>query len=965
MQVDYLDLHELCLLEELWQKHPILATSTPEQREKAIRAFIEYMRRELAIDAPLLNPLRQEQLRRQVNILKEVWQFDENEELRQATQFVMPSDEALPENSRSLSLRTSLGHFLRSPQTWPVLDRQMDEDAYETFLTALVDVLLGTNLLTEVGVGKARAFQIRHDALLWKIGDGTTVPVDQIRSKRMEARTRVERPVNTFFKQFYGGGASSLRAVEGHEHTGQVKQILREQREQEFRRGELPVLFCSPTMELGIDIADLNTVHMRNVPPTPANYAQRSGRAGRSGQPAFVATYCSVGSGHDQYFFQRPLQMVAGIVAPPQIELANEDLIRAHVHAVWLSAVGINLGRSMLDIVNTGAEGYPLQADIQAIIELSPVQLDACFGACTRILEQSEADLRATSWYNEDWLRSVLTKSPRAFDSACSRWRELFSAADEQLRESRRMIDLSYQRKTSRYESKDAERRHAEAFRQKDLLCNTGDRQGESDFYPYRYLASEGFLPGYNFPRLPVRAFLRTGLEEGDYLSRPRFLALTEFGPQNVIYHEGRKYKVVRTQFRAGDASRHFVRAKLCKVCGYFHESGDTLTDVCENCETQLTARTSDLLPQLFEMITQTTQRVERINCEEEERLREGYITTTHYRFAPDGGRLRRVEAEARGVDVPSLHLSYGPQATILRINHGWRRAQQRGFSLDLRRGIWYKRPGEEGPAEPGTDGAEVKHGVRISVRDIRNLLLIQPPMEISGDKDASATLQYALQRGIQEVFQLEGQELSSELLGEEGPYRILLWESTEGGAGVLRRLVEEPDALARVAAEALRICHFDPATGKELEKEVGECVRACYRCLLTYSNQPFHALLNRHDISDFLVGLAQGEVVRLGGDSATNIDPSSVDGLTPFAQRVLQTLQSTGRRQPDGILPEIIGHQPHFWFEPSTAVLCPEPGVSVDEMRYDLEDGGCRVIVLVDGDDLESQLAKHTFWNA
>ncbi len=83
----------------------------------------------------------------------------------------------------------------------------------------------------------------------------------------------------------------------------------------------------------------------------------------------------------------------------------------------------------------------------------------------------------------------------------------------------------------------------------------------------------------------------------------------------------------------------------------------------------------------------------------------------------------------------------------------------------------------------------------------------------------------------------------------------------------MLRRLVDEPDALARVASRALRICHFDPVTGQDehaAESAPEErCAHACYDCLLSYGNQGNHLLVDRHSTRDLLLALARSTVRR------------------------------------------------------------------------------------------------------
>src|SRR5690606_20612140 len=149
----------------------------------------------------------------------------------------------------------------------------------------------------------------------------------------------------------------------------------------------LPALFCSPTMELGVDISALNAVYLRNVPPTPANYAQRAGRAGRSGQAAVIVTYCAAQSPHDQYFFERRNDMVAGVVRPPALDITNEELVRSHLHAVWLAEAKLALSPDIPEILDLKAAKYPLKQEVIEVIN-RPSLVRAARAPMKRVLDQ-------------------------------------------------------------------------------------------------------------------------------------------------------------------------------------------------------------------------------------------------------------------------------------------------------------------------------------------------------------------------------------------------------------------------------------------------------------------------------------------------------------------------------------------------------------------------------------------------
>ncbi|MDH1169162.1 DEAD/DEAH box helicase [Pantoea agglomerans] len=133
------------------------------------------------------------------------------------------------------------------------------------------------------------------------------------------------------------------RVVEGGfyyrtaEHSAQQSSERLQSYEKMFKNGQLNVLNCSTTMEMGVDIGGISAVVMNNVPPHPANYLQRAGRAGRSKESRAISYTLCKGNPHDQQVFANPLWPFETLIPAPMVALNSIRVVQRHVNALLLS----------------------------------------------------------------------------------------------------------------------------------------------------------------------------------------------------------------------------------------------------------------------------------------------------------------------------------------------------------------------------------------------------------------------------------------------------------------------------------------------------------------------------------------------------------------------------------------------------------------------------------------------------
>ncbi len=151
------------------------------------------------------------------------------------------------------------------------------------------------------------------------------------------------------------GGAYYVTA----EHSAQQSASRLDDYEKKFKEGKKNVLNCSTTMEMGVDIGGITAVVMNNVPPHPANYLQRAGRAGRSKESRALGYTLCKGNPHDMLVFNQPKWAFTTSIPAPYVELNSAKLVQRHVNSFLLSKfLNDEVGETEKDKINLTLEWF-------------------------------------------------------------------------------------------------------------------------------------------------------------------------------------------------------------------------------------------------------------------------------------------------------------------------------------------------------------------------------------------------------------------------------------------------------------------------------------------------------------------------------------------------------------------------------------------------------------------------------
>lgn len=588
------------------------------------------------------------------------------------------------------------------------------------------------------------------------------------------------------------------------EHTAQLNRKTAKRYQLDFKNKKINILSCSTTFEMGIDIGDLETVFMRNVPPTPANYVQRAGRAGRrKNSAAYVLTYCSTGS-HDYTYFMEPEKMISGVIRPPYFNVQNKKIIVRHLMAACL--------------------GFFFRRNLEYFKTINGLVFEDGVEAFNQYVGSHPEDLNR-------YINEKIFPGNDYLEYHDFKWFDEMGGSDEKLihfAETIRRLANEYE-DAKKYAL--AEEKYADADYYTEQIRNLHKQE------VIEALSKYCVIPKYGFPVDVVELQIyedgkRKNFDDNnrDGLSRDLKIALSEYAPDSEVIVNKAKYtsKYISLPKTSQFPKHYFCMCSSCKRINLYVSSGTA--SECTYCRESIAAERSEYFIEPIygfktgETRESTHMKPKRSYSGEVSYLGGGKQNGNHLEF----GKIVMVETST-------------DDELLIMNRSGFYMCPICGYSEIAKRRIITPQMAKKhrNYRQYDCQNEEMEY-LKLGHRFQTDVARITIPLLESSDKSSfSRTLSfmYAFLEGISNTLEIERNDIDGilELNLEQESYDVLLYDNVPGGAGHVKRLLNR----------GAIISSFEAALSKVSQHCCDENT-SCYNCLRNYYNQAHHSRLRR-----------------------------------------------------------------------------------------------------------------------
>lgn len=608
------------------------------------------------------------------------------------------------------------------------------------------------------------------------------------------------------------------------EHTAQLATDYASNIQQRFIKGDVNVLSCSTTFELGVDLGELEAIFLRNVPPEPSNYIQRAGRAGRRLTTiGFTLTFAQLRS-HDLTYFKEPEKMVEGRIKPPAVEVRNEKIVSRHLYSIVLA----NFFRQFPDYFGDAESFFKLESsDIsgtEKLKEYLETKPESILKSLKRVIPQdmySIFDIEKWGWVdNLVGNDGALTIADEKIRDEFTHLKEFYNSKEEEWK------NTQDQRKRNKLNADmDWANRRIETIKRKQLI----------DF-----LASHTVIPKYGFPVdvVELATLSHIPASKNIQLERDLRIAISEFAPSSQVVANGYIWESAGLGVVKNRTWPIYWYA-ICPDCKRFYIQGGTVNDTPPSIPCNIhgsipSREVHKFITPIFGFVT--SKDYEPRKPGESRPKRE--FTTRPYFF--DYKEPEEKEFSIGKFKIKCKYSSDGELAVICKGRKGV------GFWICLACGAAFSERQKCKHKTPyGIDCSSALRGpIHLGHTFKTDVLSISFDEPKKGDEDDSFwfSLLYAILEGASQALGIRRQDLDGCLYPSEDRIMLILFDNVPGGAGHVKRIIDEENfnevlksALARVKN---CICGLETS---------------CYGCLRNYQNQFCHELLKRGIVVEFL----------------------------------------------------------------------------------------------------------------